>query len=336
MALLVQPRLVNAPFGDAGLLLDFRFRSRAILFDLGDLTPLPSGTISKIRQVFVSHMHVDHFAGFDRMLRLLLHRTTELQIFGPRGLVDAVDAKLRSYTWNLLDETSADFSIVAAEWNFADELHRSRFKARNKFSREPLGVQVLTSRRLLVEPGFHVETIELDHAIPCLAFAFQESMRVNVHRVRLDELGLPVGPWLTKAKELVRSRADPGESLTIAEHREVTLGELLDAEALVTGPGARICYATDLAFTDVNLSRLLDLAQGSDYLFIEGGFLHRDKTIAASKKHLTAFEAGMIAAAAGVARSVPMHFSPRYIGREQLLQDEFRKGLGTGLHQRIL
>ncbi len=335
MVYLVQPRLVNEPFGDAGLLLDFSFKSRAILFDLGDLVPLPAGTISKIRQVFVSHMHMDHFAGFDRMLRLLLNRTAELQVFGPPGLTDAVEGKLRSYTWNLLDETSEDFTIIAAEWNLKDELTRSRFKARNKFGREKLGVEALASRRLLMEPDFHVEAVALDHGIPCLAFAFQESLRVNVHKARLDELGLPVGPWLTEAKQLVRSHADPDAIVTIPGHRDMKLGDLLSAKVLVTGPGERICYATDLAFTEPNLSRLIALAEGSDYLFIEGGFLDEDEAIAASKHHLTASQAGSVAAAARVVRSVPMHFSPRYLGREQLLLDEFQKGLTTGLATRF-
>ncbi|WEX74478.1 MBL fold metallo-hydrolase [Sinorhizobium numidicum] len=330
MVLFVQPKLANDAFGDAGLLLDFSFGGRAILFDLGDLSRLPGRTLFRVRHVFVSHMHMDHFVGFDKLLRLFLRRIARVHIFGPPGLTDAVEAKLRAYTWNLLDETSEDFSIVAADWNLNDNTVRSQFRARNRFLREPLGIEVMPRGLLLVEPDFQIEAVELDHGIPCLAFAFQESLRVNVHKARLDQLGLPVGPWLTEAKRLVRAEADPSVMVTVKENHAVQLKDLLSAEVLVTGPGERVVYATDLAFSKVNVDKLLVLARGADYLFIEGGFLEEDKAIAASKRHLTAFQAGTIAAAARVSRAVPMHFSPRYLGREQSVIEEFQTALTTG------
>nr|CAD6437861.1 ribonuclease Z [Rhizobium sp. Q54] len=325
MVLMVQPRLVNDVFGDAGLLLDFSFGRRAILFDIGDLGGLSAREIIRVRHVFVSHLHVDHFIGFDRLLRLLLHRNVDVTFFGPPGLLRAIEAKVSAYTWNLLDEDSPDFVIHACEWDFASRLTWRSFRARRRFCGGEMRDTILQSNVIHEEAGFHVEAEVLDHGTPSLAFAFQEKLRVNVHKANLEKLGLSVGPWLTRAKQLLRSGADRDTLVTTESGMPITLGELITRSAMASGPGERVVYATDLAFSDQNVARLVRLAWHADYLFIEAGFLEEDAALAASKKHLTAHQAGRIAAASSAARAVPMHFSPRYLGRDAQLRLEFQR-----------
>ncbi|HEV7436932.1 MAG TPA: MBL fold metallo-hydrolase [Pseudorhizobium sp.] len=321
---MVQPRLVNDVFGDAGLLLDFSFGRRAILFDIGDLGGLSAREILRVRHVFVSHPHVDHFIGFDQLLRLLLHRDVEVTFFGPPGLLRAIESKLSAYTWNLLDNDSPDFVIHACEWDLASRLTWRSFRARRRFCGEEMRDTILQFNRIHEELGFHVEVEVLDHGTPSLAFAFQEKLRVNVHKANLEKLGLSVGPWLTKAKQLARSAAARDILVTTNTGTPITLAELISSGAMASGPGERVVYATDLAFSDQNVARLVGLARRADYFFIEAG-LKEDAALAASKKHLTARQAGEIAAASSVTRAIPMHFSPRYLGREEQLRLEFQQ-----------
>src|SRR5215467_15720539 len=112
---LVQARLVNDPFADPALFVDFHFTRQALLFDLGDLSPLSARQLLRVTHAFVSHTHMDHFAGFDALLRLLLGRDKVLHLFGPPGFIDRVEHKLAAYTWNLVANYESDFVVRATE-----------------------------------------------------------------------------------------------------------------------------------------------------------------------------------------------------------------------------
>jgi ribonuclease Z len=319
---LVQPKLVNDPFSDPVVFLDFRFSRRAVLFDLGYLTPLSAREIVRVSQVFVSHMHMDHFVGFDRLLRSQLYLPATIQLIGPPGLCDAVEAKLNAYTWNLLGRHSSDLVLFVADWTSNGFIKSSQFRARSGFARKAAELPQWPAPILFDDPEFHVEGVTLDHGIPSLAFAFQERLRVKVHKPQLERLGLSIGPWLTEAKRSVR-RGDPPETEIVAADRQISLRELHSEGVLKISSGQRIAYATDLAYSPENVARVVSLAQGADRLYIEAGFLDEDRGLAASRCHLTAAQAGEIARAAGVVRAIPIHFSSRYLSRERELRSEF-------------
>jgi ribonuclease BN (tRNA processing enzyme) len=97
------PRLVNGPFEDPGLFLPFLFEKRAILFDLGDIYSLSAKEILKASHVFITHTHMDHFIGFDRLLRLFLGRDQHLYLYGPEDFLKNVEGKLAGYSWDLVE-----------------------------------------------------------------------------------------------------------------------------------------------------------------------------------------------------------------------------------------
>ena len=323
MTWLVQPRLINGPFADPGLFIDFRFRRRALLFDLGDISLLSPRELLRVSHVFVSHAHMDHFSGFDTLLRVCLHRNQPLRLTGPLDFTDRVAAKLAGYTWNLLDENSLDFAILVDE--FDGRIRRSsRFRARAAFVREDVEPRQLAPDLVLEEDELVVEATILDHGLPCLAFALQERRRVNVWRDGLRRLGLPVGPWLNEAKRAVR-RGDPDDSVVAVDQtRTVTLGELRK-EALQIAAGQRLAYVVDAAAHEENIERAVRLARGADHLFIEAAFADEDAALADQRRHLTAGAAGRIAKLAGARRVIPLHFSTRYIDRPDLIPEQVNR-----------
>src|SRR4051794_8737940 len=192
MSRLVRTRLINEPFGDPGLFIDFEFGKRAMLFDLGDLGPLASRELLRVTDVFVTHRHLDHFVGFDRLLRFTLYRPGTIRFVGPPGLVDGISAKLHAYLWNLLDESSADFNILAAEFSNGCLGPWTAFRARDAFRAIEVRPTESHIGLVLSEPDFSIKCMILDHSTPCLAFRLQERMRVNVWRAGLEQLGLSV------------------------------------------------------------------------------------------------------------------------------------------------
>lgn len=323
MSWLVHTRLVNDPFADPGLFIDFRFRRRALLFDLGDLSPLAPRELLRVSHAFVSHAHVDHFCGFDTLLRVCLHRAQPLYLAGPRGFAARVAAKLAAYSWNLLDESSVDFAIVVDEFD-GGIVRRCRYRARTAFAPEELRPPDLAAGLVLAEDDFRIEAAVLDHGTPCLAFALQERMGVNVWREGLARLGLPVGPWLNAAKQAVRRGGDDDSTVAVDGARTIALGEL-KREALRITPGQRVCYIVDAAAHAGNMARAVRLARGADRLYIEAAFADEDAGLASARFHLTAGNAGGIAREAGVRQVIPFHYSPRYVDRPELIAHQVNR-----------
>src|SRR5438034_15391 len=131
-----RPRLLNGQTGDPALLVSLRWQGRALLADLGRIDLTPAATLLPIEAVFVSHTHMDHFMGFDQLLRLFLAREATLRLYGPTGLAECVAGKLAGYTWNLTDEYT--FTLEVTEIGAA-EMTSWRFPARRRFARAPLG-----------------------------------------------------------------------------------------------------------------------------------------------------------------------------------------------------
>jgi len=325
---LFHPRLVNDPFGDPALYIDFLFERRAMLFDLGSLAPLSARQLLKVDYAFVSHTYMDHFVGFDSLLRILLGREKTLHLFGPTGFLDQVEHRLASYTWNLVANYESDFVLKVTEVHPNGGRDTARFRTRSEFQRGPCICLKRADGLLVDEETFQVRTAFLDHGIPCLAFSLEEKLHVNVWKSGLEQLGLPTGPWLREVK-YAALRQEPESTPFRVGNRDVTLGELKE-KVLRVVPGQKVVYVTDATFTAANSAAIVELAKGADLLFIEAAFTHEHEKRAAEKRHLTSRQAGLLAREAGVKRIVPFHFSPKHQEEEDVLIRETLEAFEEG------
>jgi ribonuclease Z len=318
------PRLVNGPFGDPGLHIGLRWQGNALQFDLGRLDRFPAAEILKLTHVFVSHTHIDHFIGFDRVVRLFLARDATLALFGPPGIIANVVGKLAGYTWNLVE--GYPFVLTVHEVH-PDHIQRVRFPATQAFAVEDAGRLPFTGV-LHDEPGFSVRTVHLDHRIPCLAFAVAEKTHLNVRKDELDRLGIPAGPWLNVLKEAIRTRQADDTLITAkwvaggtAQQATFRLSELRERLVIET-PGQKLAYVVDTLFSRQNVGRIAELAHDADVFYCESLFLDEDRDQALKRYHLTARQAGTLARLAGVKRLEVFHFSPRYDGQADRIYAE--------------
>jgi ribonuclease Z len=322
---LLHANLVNGRYGDPALYVEMLFEKRALMFDLGDITFLPPRKIHRIDHVFVSHAHVDHFIGFDVLLRVLVGREKTVHLFGPSGFIERVAHKLNSYEWNLADLFQSDLGFAVTEIDNTGVVRAARFRLKNAFIREPLGARHMPAPIVYSEPTFLVSATVLEHRTPCLAFVLQERAHVNVWRNRLAERGLPVGPWLRELKRAVIEGRPDDHMIKVSQSELGPAGAIslrVLRDVVTVTPGQKIGYVTDAADTPANRQAIIDLVRGAALLFIEAAFAEADAGIAADRAHLTTRAAGEIARASEVRRVEPFHFSPRYQGEEEKMVAE--------------
>lgn len=320
-------RLVNGPRYDPLCHVRVLNAGFGLLFDCGRFRGLTPRELLGLRAVCVSHCHMDHFMGFDEVLRAVLHREAPLRVYGPEGIIEALAGRLRCYSWNL-----------TAGYPFAVEIFEvSDAEVRTAVARAGEGFVVRRGSRIRRGEGAHEGLVVanlprcrlsaqvFDHGIPCLGFALEERWHLGVRAERIRACGLTTGPWIGELKERILAGECGGELVVSSVRGGQTwdCNRLVD-EFVIFSPGQKIAYITDLRWTPENVERAVALAGGCQTLFVEAYFAHELEELAASKGHLTARQAGLLARRLGAGQVVPMHVSPRHHGGMAEILDEVR------------
>jgi ribonuclease Z len=135
--------------------------------------------------------------------------------------------------------------------------------------------------------------LPLDHPVDCFGYQLVEPDGRRMLPDRLAERGIS-GPDVGRLQRQ-GSVEIAGRRTDLAEVSEVRLGQ-------------RFAFVMDTRLCDA----VFALADGVDLLVIESTFLARDARLAEQYGHLTAAQAGRVAAESGVRRLVLTHFSQRY------------------------
>jgi ribonuclease Z len=155
----------------------------------------------------------------------------------------------------------------------------------------------LTGAVAALETGdapFTLTAHRLSHPVEAYGYRLTEPDGVTMLPAELAAHGIQ-GPLISELRERGRVVAPTGRVVTLAE-------------CSTPRPGQKAAFVMDTRMCDA----VHELADAADLLVIESTFLAEDAALATEYGHLTAAQAGQVAADCGVRRLVLTHLSERY------------------------
>jgi ribonuclease Z len=185
--------------------------------------------------------------------------------------------------------------------------HASLFRDRLHLRERPVG----RDGPVTDTPSFRLEARALSHSVPTFGYRLVEPDGRRMLPEKLAALGV-TGPDIGRLQR---------ESRLVVGGRTVTLDLVSEPR-----PGQRFAFIMDTRVCDAAFA----LADRADLLVCESTFANAEAGLARDYGHLTAGQAGQIAAQAGARRLVLTHFSQRYESRDddERLADEAAAAFG--------
>ena len=304
----------NSSYGDTVFIVSNVHKSTKFMFDCGNTGSVPVGALMGVSHIFISHTHMDHFYGFDRLLRSLLISDKTIYIYGPKGLINNIYGKLSGYTWNLVDNYK--FQIVITELTESNRAS-AKLSACNKFKIEP--IEPLDNQ---IGDGFTFSYQLFDHGTTSIGYRINEKPTVSILPEEVSNSGYVKGKWLSLLKNAVENGNLDLELEIETVDGSTIRKKISELEYLYTPYHAQsITFLTDIAPKDENKIKAIDLAKDSDVLLIESMFLDEDIDHAIAKNHLTVGISKSIFLASNAKLVRFFHFSSRYtICKESFLK----------------
>ena len=262
-------------------------RGKLFMIDCGEGTQVQMRrthlNFNKLKAIFISHIHGDHCFGLMGLLSTfgLMGRTEPLSIYGPARLFDVLRLQIDVFCWPPDTGPSLGFEVRMVET-------------------DPSVQKVIYEDRSLT-----VESIPLEHRIPCCGFLFREKMLLpHIRRDMIDFYGIPLC-------EIANIKG--GADWTAAD------GTLVPNERLVTPADKPRSYAfvSDTRYMPDLYGRL----DRVDTLYHETTYGNDYEVLARKYFHSTARQAAQVARDAHVGKLLLGHYSSRYDDENVLLNE---------------
>ncbi|PLX69839.1 MAG: ribonuclease Z [Denitrovibrio sp.] len=315
---------VNSPFEDTAFFLRNTYKNEAFLFDCGRIGPLANSEVLSIKEILISHTHIDHFYGFDRILRGTLMSGNKFRVFGPPGIIKNVQGKIDSYTWNLIKSYTVSYEVIELNLD-RKEYKTAYFAAEDGFERVD---GTIKASELGLTDGFKLDFEFFDHRVPSVGYRVTEPDMVSVLKDKMEENGFKAGKWLKelKAKVLSGELKDDIKAETSDGLVTMKVGEAADKIIEYVKPQS-VTYITDTAPSYDNVTKAIEFAKDSTILLIEGMFMKEDVMHANHKKHLTLDLSKYIFRESNSQFARFFHFTSKYDGNKKELFDRLYEGM---------
>lgn len=232
---------------------------------------------SKLNAIFISHMHGDHCFGLMGLLSTLgmLGRTSKLRIYAPKE-------------YATLFRQQVEFFMQTMEYEM-----------------EMIPVDTEKQQIIYEDHSLTVETVPLQHRVPCCGFIFREKPTLpHIRRDMIDYYGIPVSQ-INNIKNGADWTNEDGDMIP-----NVRLVQPAD-------PPRSYAYCSDTRF----VPGLKEKVKGVTVLYHESTYTSDQEDRAKIYYHSTARQAATIAAGAGVGTLLLGHYSARYNDEQVLLEE---------------
>ncbi len=321
--------------GDPGLFASNKISGEGILFDLGNLEKVSQKDLLKVSTVMLTHTHMDHFFGFDQLLRSSLAHGKELTFLGPQGIGEALGHRLKAYTWNLIEQSQIRYRIVEILPNA--DLAYFRLRSSNQFNLEVADAPVCDKKDFVrlfypgatapgifvthLQDGTAVEAVSLDHGIPSLAYSLKSPLKLSLSALGLVKNNLVAGAWIEELKKMFFQNTQSKEIIIGDRSFEA---QTLFADLFIPSSSRPLSYATDFVFSKENIDKLFALSYGVELFVCETNYSLPERELARKNLHLTTYQGALIAACIAADEAINFHFSKKYGSEFRQLIHEFQ------------